>query len=73
MDCDQRLYLSVALTPVPVRVPTLRPLAPSSTSVVGLAKNFFTPFLRNNIKNMNDVDAEDREWWRLGVRARRGV
>ena len=31
----KRLYSSVAVTPAPVRVPTLWPLVPSVTSVVG--------------------------------------
>jgi hypothetical protein len=36
----KKLYTSVALTPVPVGVPTQRPLVPSFTLVVGYAENF---------------------------------
>ena len=45
MDTDDsiRIYPSVAVTPTPVRVPILRPLVPSVTSVLARPRTFHLP------------------------------
>ena len=39
MGCDQKNFVSVAVPPAPVRVPSQRPLAPSVASVMSVAND----------------------------------
>ena len=64
MDCDEKDYHSVAVTPAPVQVPTLRPLVLSVTSVVGYAEKF-SPLPRRCMRMAVFLTAACLEalWW----------